>query len=342
MASERIVSLQILRFAAATGVMALHVSQTVGAQPSSIGANLINSFGPLGVDVFFVLSGFIIATASAGKRPGEFLKRRFTRILPLYWILTAVMMGLYAVGHVFDPHRLIPSFLFIPTLGYRPFLQAGWTLCFEVLFYAAFAAVLLEPRKGVIAALGTYTIAALGREAVGGPALQFIGNPLIVEFLAGCLIAVLPRSRVFGWASLAGALAGFLVIAVLHYDPGAPEAVLTGNAGWKRILIYGVPSALLIYAAVQATLGGMFCNALAYLGDASYSAYLTHEIALICLIWMKGLLSPAVAAPLMLVACWILAVVVHERLEKPLLSYFRRSRPSTPIPSLQIQPNPPP
>jgi exopolysaccharide production protein ExoZ len=321
-AAGRIVSLQVLRFVAATGVIALHAWQILG-KTDATHLGLIGEFGPAGVDLFFVLSGFIITSVSVGKTPGDFLKRRLTRILPLYWVMTAMMMAILFVSGIFDPHRMLASFLFVPTLGYSPYITTGWTLCFEVLFYFCFVLVLFSPKRLAPLAIGLYLAAAVGREFFGGPLLQFVGNPLILEFLAGCLIAMLPRSRTMAWLSAICAIAWGAMIIATGYEAGAHQPVLSGDTVWFRILMWGVLAFLLIYSAVHVRLTGSIWNAFSYLGDASYSAYLAHEIVLIVFFMFHDIAPPKVTASLAIISCWCIAILVHEGLEKPLLKLIR-------------------
>jgi exopolysaccharide production protein ExoZ len=331
-ATGRIVSLQVLRFVAATGVITLHAWQILG-NPILTHLGLIGEFGPAGVDLFFVLSGFIITSVSVGKTPGDFFKRRLTRILPLYWIMTGVMMVIQIVAGTFDPHRILASFLLVPFLGHDLYITIGWTLCFELLFYTCFALVLLKPKQLALLAIGLYLAAAVGRELYGNALLQFVGNPLILEFLIGCLIATLPRSEPLAWLSATCALAWGVMIVATGYEAGAHQPVMSGDAVWLRILMWGVPAFLLVYFAVQIRLTGKIWNAFSYLGDASYSAYLAHEIVLIVFVLFHDIAPPKVTTALAIISCWCVAVVVHEYLEKPLLRFFR---PSTAEPTKEF------
>jgi exopolysaccharide production protein ExoZ len=325
LARERIVSLQVLRFVAATGVILLHAWEILGrTYPVHFG--LIAEFGPAGVDMFFVLSGFIITSVSRGKTPLDFLGRRFARVVPLYWLLTAVMMVLQFETGKFDAHRMLPAFLFVPTLGYPPYITTGWTLCFEILFYVCFAFTLLRPKLLMPLAFLLYLAMAAGREFIGGPFLQFAGNPLILEFFGGCLIAILPKSRVLALLSAGCAFAWAIMIIVTDYEAGAYQPVYSGDAVWLRVFMWGTPAFLLVYFAAQIRLTSRLWNGLSYLGDASYSAYLVHDFILILLVLVRGVASPIVAVPLAIVFCWLIAVLVHEGLEKPLLKLFRPAR----------------
>ena len=317
--------MQVLRFVAATGVIVLHVWQILGNKDARH-LGLIGEFGPAGVDMFFVLSGFIITSVSRGKTPLDFLRRRLARVLPLYWFLTAVLMSIQITAGTFDPRRMLASFLFVPTLGYPPYITTGWTLCFEMLFYVCVALTLYWRNLLVPIAIALYLAAVASREIYGGPLFQFVGNPLILEFLSGCLIAMLPRSRILGGLSGLCAIAWAVMIIVTRYEAGAYQPVFSGDAVWLRLFMWGTPAFLLVYFAAQIQLTARIWKGLSFLGDASYSAYLVHDFILILLVLVRGIAPPAVVAPLAILFCWLIAVLVHERLEKPLLKLFRPAR----------------
>lgn len=159
-----------------------------------------------------------------------------------------------------------------------------------------------------------------------GALLQFVGSPLILEFLGGCLIAILPRSRTMAWLSAIFAIAWGTMIIATRYESVAYQPALAGDDLWLRVFMWGVPAFLLIYSAVQLRLTGRIWNAFSYLGDTSYFAYLAQDFILILLVMLRGITPPNVTASLAIIFCWWIAVRVHEGLEKPLLKLFRPRR----------------
>ena len=108
------------------------------------------SFGAAGVDIFFVVSGFImvVTTMKRDMAPGEFLLHRIARIVPVYWVVTIllfaiVMYGFKPVGIMrMQPDWLAKSLLFIPfdrDGRVEPIISVGWTLNYEMFFYLLFA-----------------------------------------------------------------------------------------------------------------------------------------------------------------------------------------------------------
>ncbi len=185
-------SIQHLRGFAALSVVLFHACQW---------SQIDFATGQAGVDVFFVISGFVMWTATTGEpvRPFEFLKRRVIRVVPLYWLITVVL----AAGVLLFPARfpdlavtpghLALSLAFVQHMnpaGYPfPLLAPGWTLNYEAVFYLAFAGLLWLPEARRLVAL-TFTLMVLAFAGFAWPpAYQMLLNPLFLEFLGGVWLA---------------------------------------------------------------------------------------------------------------------------------------------------------
>jgi exopolysaccharide production protein ExoZ len=309
---ERLLTLQILRFLAASGVIVLHATQ-VSLNQHQVG--LIGSYGVFGVDLFFVLSGVIIAKIATRMSPHEFLVKRMTRILPIYWLLSLAWMGCLAAVGLLSWSPFVTSFLLVPSRT-DCYLVVAWTLRFELLFYLATAVVLFRPRAGLVGVSIGYAIAFVARFWwPQNPVLELIGSPLALEFVAGVAITRVPATR--ATISLAAAAALVWLVAV-----GASGYVGESDA---RALIYGAPAALIVYVACNVTASGVLASRLAYLGDASYCAYLVHIAPLFLLASLMRLAPAPLAVPAAVAGCWLLAVCLHEAVEKPLLAVCRRT-----------------
>jgi exopolysaccharide production protein ExoZ len=193
MPGEKIRSLQILRFVAAAMVVAAHAIYFVGLPQLQPAHNV--EIGAAGVDIFFVLSGFVIYRSAFALRrmtAGEFIAKRFLRVAPLYYLTNLVwLLLLWRLFHwPVDRSEIAASFTFWPAWQYlaAPVDPVGWSLCFEMLFYVAVALVLFS-RRALPLLLAVFLIAWLGRAAVGWPGLRILGNPIALEFLLGVLIA---------------------------------------------------------------------------------------------------------------------------------------------------------
>src|SRR3954468_18254463 len=275
-------NIQVLRALAAALVVFVHLEvflRAFGLLP----------FGHGGVDLFFVISGFIMVYTTRQKPvgPGAFLLNRFVRIAPLYWVLTAAVYAVALVAPSLlgattkDPVQLCESFLFIPFRKsnglVQPVLFVGWTLNYEMFFYALFAVGLLDPnrKRGVLAVIA----ALLALVVLGGvlpstaAAYAFYTDPVVLEFgfgmgLALCASGLCVNTRAGRLASLAlGALSLFSLVTCWYFVPNV-----------HRVFKYGIPAALTVAVAVTLHQSGLRLSnrVLLALGNASFALYLTH------------------------------------------------------------------
>lgn len=317
-------SIQILRFVAALLVVHLHAVDNVWlfTHKVGIGGRTWDEFGHCGVDIFFVISGFIITRTSKGLTAGEFIARRARRILPLYWAISALWMLAYVFASSIDWRTMLATWLLWPATNgiATPIIPMGWTLCFEALFYAAFALVIWRPKT-------VWLIAALYVGALAFPVvepLKFFGNPIILEFLAGVILAYVPAWR----PATIGIPAGVAILvlgAVLHWPhPGTPIDALTGVGAWTRLAVLGIPAVLIVWGTLQLRAReGVF----SYLGDASYALYLIHPpIVAGTVILLVGLahLPPDLGIVAAMAAAVVVSWRVYELFEKPMLAGLKK------------------
>ena len=289
-------SVQMLRAVAALLVVLHH------AAPLPLGA--------AGVDLFFVISGFIIASIAPGQPPMRFLARRAARIYPLYWLCQAPAFAQAALTSQLSAKLAFAS-LTLVSLGQvsRPVLGVGWTLMFEVFFYAGAAAslALCDARPGLLAVV----LFLLANMVTGNALFGFLGHPLILEFLVGALVALLPRRTTWACAAL------FLALGLLWLGgngQGMPWPWNYAGSAWQlyRAAAWGVPAALTLYCAV--TLEPWFAHRCwspaVSLGDASYALYLTHGAIILLGFWWLPTVLLSVG----------LAFIVHWSIERPLVA----------------------
>lgn len=316
-------SVQALRAFAALSVLAFHIGQWMPA-PKAIGS--------AGVDLFFVISGFVLWLAVSRRDPSPltFLRDRAIRILPLYWLATAVVIGLVLIDPANLPtikltwSHLAASFSLIPHNDPNgdpfPVLPVGWSLTYEAVFYALVAVSLTMPKARRLSGLtiGLILVWLLGY--VVYPLGPLFANPLMLEFLAGVLIGQLYLGRRLPSAAISLVL-GLVGISMFVLQAGAVR-----DPGYWRALAWGGPSALIVLGAVGLEAGRRWRDLpwLSRLGDASYSLYLWHWP----IVWLVGRwLAPnhgwvfaGVAAGLSLVV----ALVSYAFVEKPALIALRR------------------
>jgi len=296
--NEILPSVQWLRAIAALMVVVHHINfhtnwlrEQAGEAPTAF-SHIPWSFG---IHIFFVISGFImILTTRNFGEPGawkSFLVRRAIRIVPLYWVLSTVMVA----GVLIAPHSIeiavdklsyiVSSYFFIPVLrspgDLRPILGPGWTLDYEVYFYAAFAFAMLWPRR---LGVGILTVAFLaltwiGRDLDTSTPIMFTWTDgIILEFILGIYLGLLFETgwRINGWAAAALVLAGTALglpqfdwpttlsatlrstdsipsAAESSFDSSSSEAAATASTALERSIRATPASSTL--AAARATLG---------------------------------------------------------------------------------------
>ena len=309
-------------------------------------------FGASGLDIFFVISGFIVslvATRSVEKNQhsaGTFLSRRFTRIFPLYWILTLVVIAEAELGsHTIPWHSVswLPTAWLRPSLSYpaaSPILSLGWSLVFEMYFYYILAVwMAIQPRhlvRNTIVSLSA--MVALGASVgLHHPLVIIWSNPILLEFLFGCVIGHIythsnknptPASRTVGlWLTVMGTAALVATLFTGYGTINLEGMVLNGLSSWQRVGLWGVPSALLVLGAVlwRPAMRSLPARLLVFLGDASYSIYLctTPARSLVEHFWrFFGQWDGDVGVLLCGAACILVGVVCYLLVERPLMRFF--------------------
>jgi exopolysaccharide production protein ExoZ len=286
----RLERLNALRGPAALLIVFYHVRQIALRDLGSAGTFEFWRFGHAGVDLFFVISGFVIylvhrhdiARPAATRR---FLARRFIRVYPPLWIVTTgVLIGALVTAHAVHAEKMntwfiLRSYLLWPINGALPLVPPAWTLSHELKFYLVFALAIALPSriwKPVLATVLAGTVVAGVVEAVaptGLPfAISFLFSPYNLEFVAGSAIAAFTLRRAIpaAWAWGAIGLVAWAVAAAHDQSLIAPDVA--------EVLRYGVPSALIVLAVAARDLQHPSFNApvLRLFGDASYAVYLVH------------------------------------------------------------------
>lgn len=319
-------NVQYLRALAALAVVIHHCSYRLQGEIQAFAA---------GVDLFFIISGFIML-ATAGREsstPGRFMLRRLIRIVPLYWVITLVLAAVVSLapaefsGRQPDAWRLALSLAFLPHADQHgdlfPYLVMGWTLNYEIFFYALVAMALWLParlRFGAIAAvlLGLVALGLLA--APRAPALAAWTNPLLLEFLAGGGLAVLrDRGRLPG--------RGF-GIALIGAGLGALALVETSGSftEGRRLLLWGVPALLILAGALtlEPAREPLRLAWLRRLGDASYSLYLLHTLVISVVFRLVGTAVPGRFLLACLIGSVAAALACNAAFERPVTQWLYR------------------
>lgn len=251
-------------------------------------------FGTFGVDLFFVISGFVMMTVTRGKFQNvkqslHFLYHRLTRIYPLYWVYTFMALAVFLIQPSWvnssqgNQVSILESFLLLPS-NLLPLVQVGWTLIHEVYFYLVYFLIfLLLPERLLVYAIGGWgLIVVLANIFIKAwnPYLNLIFHPLTFEFLGGCLLAMMYYKREgskFNKQTLLGAAIATLILALIAYEYYRSATGQVAPLGWVRVLLYGFPAWIIIYCLLYAERTGfVFHPYLTQVGNASYSIYLSH------------------------------------------------------------------
>ena len=334
--TDLIRSIQYLRAVAALTVVWVHARYVIPGIGEQLGEPYL---GGSGVDLFFVISGFImvVTTARDDLTPQKFFMLRVIRVVPLYWVATLALVACEAIGGCapfetssrdpYPPMAIAKSLLFVPfswlgdAKGLWPILANGWTLNYEMFFYALFALSLAAPRRVRLPALGLTlgSLVVIGRVfgPFATPLASFYSSPLLLEFVAGMILA-------HGWLrdgwrsglplSLFVIVFGFYCMGSLHSRPmimGGAFLVVSGCLNPRICAIQNRP--------------------LLELGNASYSIYLIHQFVLEALAWSWTRVFPRITwvssaffVASALVLCAVVGCLCHRFIEQPMTSQLRK------------------
>lgn len=329
----KILNLQILRLIAALGVLVSHAADLT----LSRNAWLWSFPWTAGVDIFFVISGTIMTILTAGRfgQPGaarQFLTRRIIRIVPIYWLFTALMIATVILlpGQVrnsqADGASIITSVLFVPWPRgdgqIVPILAQGWTLNYEAFFYLAFALALLH-RRGLAVLAAGFVVLAMLHAAIPQSivALHFWSDPIIIEFVAGIGLA-----RLWLGGVRLSTVAAFMLAAISLLLFAMAEPI--GLHQFGRMVANGVPAAMLCAAflfAAEPAAPDPLRRAFATGGDASYALYLSHTFTINAVVLAIGGRVMGWATMAIAIACAIaVSIVTHRLVERPMLRALHR------------------
>jgi exopolysaccharide production protein ExoZ len=280
---ELIANIQLLRAIAAILVFFHHSLPTYKAMAGASELfTALATWGWFGVDIFFVISGFVIcsSTLSKGRVRNDaktYLKKRFARIYLGYWPFLIVAVVMYSI---YEPKRLegtdlVLSALLVSTDFTDLVLDVTWTLSHELYFYLLFLAVFFVSDRGatmlIFFASFFCTLINISNDKLPD-SISFVLSPYLLEFLAGTLIYIYRTSI----QSTAGAIGSALLIVggmFLGITYGANEGIV-------RVATFGAASAGLVGLATNLEYREIFVapSFLKSIGDSSYTLYLCHLI----------------------------------------------------------------
>jgi len=354
----RLIGIQSLRGFAVLLVIMVHLHHTelkYSHGPQVLGA--WNSIGIAGVDIFLVVSGFVLtylAFGHFGQRhyAAAYAYARVSRVYPVYMLLTALMLPLYlsvpALFNAAEGHEvnLLRSLLLIPDVR-LPLIPVAWTLHHELYFYLVLGAMLMLPERHLPKAILAWLLVTTALIAYGlqtprplqGAFERVLFNPINLEFILGMMVAwaVVHGPQRGATACICIAFAGLAIGYAIWFR-------LTGEywvGDFWRVWVFGLPAALFIYGIVmrEQQQGQVLLPGLAWIGDAAYSIYLTHLMVLVVLGRLWGEFGPAGWPAHLIFLAGSVAVALgvgwcsFTYAEQPMLKWCRRIDPTRVRPS---------
>ena len=317
---NKIEIIQVLRFLAAFSVMMVHLP--------------IIGFGIWGVDIFFVISGFIMMYVTENNQK-NFLIKRIIRIVPLYWILT---LGVFSIA-IFYPdllnnttanfEHLIKSLFFVPfdknSSGHFPILFLGWTLNFEIIFYILFSISLIFSKKNKLILSSVFIVLFLlfnsflsDKYFISASYFDFI----FFEFIFGMAAFVIWKKfknkiplNLFN--HLIFLLFLFLTTFILNYFYAI------------RSISYGVPAFIILIYFLFFLNDKRFPKIFVTLGDASYCIYLLHPYIVqsfykIFEIGKHGLIIESFFTMIITILVCLISILIYKLIELPINISLRK------------------
>jgi peptidoglycan/LPS O-acetylase OafA/YrhL len=354
---QKLQSLEVVRALAALSVVFFHTEIIFGAKTGAMPFGGIFGAGSRGVDLFFVLSGFIIAfvhKADLGRpaRIGKYFFSRFVRIYPSVWIITVLALGVYLAGFggaakadKVSVGNFLASFFLLPQQG-DALVNVTWSLKFEIFFYVLFAVAIVRRSIGILtivvwqaAVLALY----VSGERLGWSWLAYYLRPITLEFGIGVLCAwlVIYRAR-FTWLTPATARAGVVAGSIVFIGAELGQAFeMSGLAELPDFLIFGFSAGAIVVSLAILDLARPLAppRFLVALGGASYAIYLVHFsvisllaalIARVGWVPMTDLTFAAVA-----VAGIAAGLGFHRWVDRPIHRALRRYAPRPTVPPIE-------
>lgn len=315
-------NIQVLRAFAAINVVLFHIIGTSISYSQDVSIfRYFEGWGANGVDIFFVISGFVMLHTQLIRRrsPYEFFKNRAIRIVPIYWLLTIFVLTLFiALPSIFREMVVTPVWVFSSLFftssiftGEHPVVYVGWTLEWEMLFYLTFTVSLFFKSWRLQVAFVVVFLAFFS---------VFSGNWIVLEFLFGMLIAYIFKIQTFSnkQGLIIFTFGAFLLLASIPSD--------TTNLGSIRVLVWGIPSFFIVFGFLYSV--QIKNQTSAYLGDASYSIYLVQILTIPAFYKLSSTMLSSWNSDFLAFLCLVTSVtfgcIFYSAIEKPVTVKLKR------------------
>lgn len=362
---NQIYSIQFLRAIAVSLVVYAHSIDLVeyfkmGSSQASY--QYLQNFGAIGVDIFFIISGFIMVFVTTNvdsfSKVTSFFKKRIIRLYALYIPITLFFIFykkpdvLIILKNIF----LLPIFD-SGTQFIMPSINIAWTLSFELFFYLLFTIALFINRKkhSIIVMLILLLLVLTGLFIKSNEVhFVFLTNPIFLEFVFGIILGILYLTKIkipnaITLLMLISALVSFGLLIYNGYDTiSEANFTIDGSASLWRVYLWGIPSFLLVGAILylfpssphsaletanpivpeSKAATNIFRKLMMLIGDASYSIYLTHTLIFSAFIYFQSFFIKISNGDLLIILFLITAIIIgcltYVFIENPLLNFIKK------------------
>lgn len=355
--TNKIINIQFLRAFASLLVLFYHTSAHFFAAGGDMHGNIfsyMSQIGYVGVDIFFVISGYIMWTSTQHILHGhtssalKFIFKRFTRIYPIYWSFLLLLLLIHAFKGGFNGIDIFSSIFLTFSSSSTLLLQVAWTLQYELYFYLIFSLLLLFSKRYriylltilfitiifiqfyAIVFLDIYTVKNFNTTSTF---YTFWFSPFFIEFLLGVFLAFyVEKRRIKRVFPLFLVATGLVVLALLYQHTAIHATLADGYYMPQRVLLLGTASTLLLALLVELNRREViiFPNFSLLLGNASYSLYLSHTILLL-IIYSLGIRTAikdfgayqGIFMSLIMLFIIIFSIFYYKWVELPLMKFFK-------------------
>lgn len=334
---SEIIPIQYLRGVAALLVVSVHSIE----QQSWLKDMFPFTFGHSGVDLFFVISGFIMVYSTHNRNISSkaFIANRLKRIAPLYWFFTSALILVATIApnvvrsFEFDLTHILSSYFFLaypsPVSSYFwPVLIPGWSLNYEMLFYVAFAMSLFLRRAYQLPFMAAILVIPVFFHISATPSspLSFYTSPIILEFFFGIILGHLFINGQISKGNTKGIIV--ITLGIFYY------LTTTINFEFNRAFSAGIASSIILYGALAIKIENISTakhQLLHLLGDASYSIYLSHVFTLGILRFILNIIQPepSLSSGILIITCALITssligIISFFFIERPLIRIFKK------------------